>query len=230
MSGAITTLGCRCALLEEIPGPSGLLGVITRNRYGARVLSTEAVVIADVDLPARRRGAALLGRLFGGVAGKEKDPADSPESLALQRIRSYADRSPTRGTHVYRTAAGLRVIVTGPLTAPGSPEAEALLRELGTDPIYTRLCVTHGTYRARLSPKPWRLDPALPAPPVRWPYQSMQHQVSAADWLKEYQARSAAYAVCARIATYGAPAAPDQRTLIEVHDQETGADRQVSLA
>ena len=43
------------------------MGVITRNRYGAEVLNTDAVLIADIDLPepVRLPGQGLLGRLFG---------------------------------------------------------------------------------------------------------------------------------------------------------------------
>src|SRR5699024_8216356 len=39
-------------LLEEIFSPEGaLIAAITRNRYGAAVLNTDAMLIADVDLP-----------------------------------------------------------------------------------------------------------------------------------------------------------------------------------
>lgn len=79
-------------LLEEVHDDSGTLAAaVRRNRYGAEVLSLDALLIADVDL--RRAG-----------------------------------EHPRWGTHVYRTAAGLRV-----------------------------LCTTHQTCRGRLTQKPWRI-------------------------------------------------------------------------
>lgn len=70
--------------LREVSGRSEkLLAVISRNRYGAEVLSTQAVVIADVDLPAQRRSRGRLRRIFASGAD---DPAGSPEALALERI------------------------------------------------------------------------------------------------------------------------------------------------
>src|SRR5699024_2213265 len=45
-------LPLREEVLEEIHDADGrLIAAITRNRYGAEVLNTEAVLIADVDVP-----------------------------------------------------------------------------------------------------------------------------------------------------------------------------------
>ena len=49
---------------------------------------------------------------------------------------------------MYRTAAGLRVLVTGAAAPPSSDRARALLTELGADPLYVELCATHDSYRA----------------------------------------------------------------------------------
>ncbi|MEO8750876.1 MAG: hypothetical protein ABI384_10795 [Allobranchiibius sp.] len=212
-------LPLREEILREVSSTSGqLLAVVTRNRYGAEVLSTQAVVIADVDLPAQRRSRGRLRRIFGSGA---EDPALSPEALALQRIAAYADRSPQRGTHVYRTAAGLRVIITGEQVDPSSPAATDILEQLGTDPVYLRLCAAHGTYRARLTPKPWRLRPPQQAPTVRWPYGSAEARRRADAWLKDYSAGSADYAVCAKIASHGAPATGDQEVVLRLHEDAT---------
>lgn len=223
-------LPLREEMLREVSGASGeLLAVITWNRYGAQVLSTQAVLIADVDLPAQRPSRGRLRRMFSSGAD---DPARSPEALALERIAAYADRSPQRGTHVYRTAAGLRVIITGDRVEPSSPAAKDILEQLGTDPVYLRLCAAHGTYRARLTPKPWRLQPPLPAPPVRWPYGSTDARGRADAWLKDYTAGSAEYAVCSKVASYGgAPATADQDSVLRLHEEATRvSQKQLPLA
>jgi hypothetical protein len=113
--------------------------VITRNRYGAEVLNTDRLLIADVDLPETRE------RASGGL---------------LRRL----------GVTVYRTASGLRVFVTGIEEPASSARGGQVLAKLGADPIYRELCRAHGTVRARLTPKPWRL-PGLRAAAHRGAHQ-----------------------------------------------------------
>ena len=71
------------------------------------------------------------------------------ESLACEPVWEFARRHPDLGVRVYRTAAGLRVVVTGAASPPSSDRARALLTELGSDPLYVELCATHDSYRAR---------------------------------------------------------------------------------
>lgn len=213
--------------LAEVSGPDGqLIAVITRNRYGAEVLNTEAVLIADVDLPAPSSsgtagGRGLMGRLFGRPAAPA-EPEPDPEGEALQRIGAFAGRHPEWGTHVYRTAAGLRVIVTGTGAAPDSERAGQLLGELDSDPIYLRLCVAHHTYRARLTPKPWRVgDRAMPH---SWPLDPGYQTEAVARWLSRYTQRSAGYATCQRIGSYGAAPSAIEQQVLAVHDRVSRAD------
>ena len=90
------------------------------------------------------------------------------ESLACEPVWEFARRHPDLGVRVYRTAAGLRVPVTGAAAPPASDRARALLTELGSDPLYVELCSTHDSYRARLTPKPFRIGQRALAVP--WPF------------------------------------------------------------
>jgi len=61
---------------------------------------------------------------------------------------------------VYRTFAGCRVACTSrPFAwAVDAWQAERLMRFLDADPKYAALCGKQKCYRARLTPKPWRVE------------------------------------------------------------------------
>ncbi|HIZ34211.1 MAG TPA: hypothetical protein H9815_00400 [Candidatus Ruania gallistercoris] len=249
-------------ILTEVTGDDDeLIAAITRNRYGAEVLNTDAVLIADVDLPhpsvrearqhRRTRQAGpptepkrgLFSRLFRRASTAEliettppqQQGATSPagpeeptgaETAALATIETVAAQHPPWGFRTYRTAAGLRVIITGSQLLPGSSEAEQLLRELDSDPLYVRLCGTHETYRARLTPKPWRVGRR--ALTVTYPYEQLTQ--AANRWLQKYTAASEGYATCALVSSTGP--APDAvaRQVLDLHDQRTRTDAGLPLA
>ncbi len=181
-------------VLAQVTSPDGaLLCVVTRNRYGAEVLNTDRPLIADVDLPEQEETAApsgraggLLGRLLGrsGPAQPVPPAQEGPSAAelgALERIAAFAATVPQWGVSVYRTAAGLRVIVTGGDLPPGAAASEEVLRALDSDPIYVTLCRTHQTYRARLTPKPWRCG--HPALAVVWPLPRDADHQRWEDWV-----------------------------------------------
>jgi len=190
--------------------------VITRNRYGAEVLNTDRVVIADVDLP---EGFGLLRRLFGRT---------TKENERLKRFADWATANPGLGVIVYRTASGFRVFVTG-VAEPASAEGERILAELDADPIYRELCRANGTFRARLTPKPWRL-PGMKAPRGHWPFEEAWAVLRFQHWLADYQAASRGYAVCRRLAAYGPAAYAWEAQILRVHDDRTGVATALPLA
>lgn len=261
-------------ILEEVRGDDGaLLAVITRNRYGAAVLNTDAVLIADVDLPASalsrgRRGTergagpaagaggerpSLLGRLFGrrahasaaagddagaeidATAGPDDAPGVSdaldatPEAIAVrERVEAFAGAHPEWGVHLHRTAAGFRVMISGTGAAPASERARGILDELGSDPLYVRLCAAQGSYRARLAPKPWRVGRA--ALGVRWPAEGRAAD-EYASWVRDFESSCAGSAACRRVWWNGVePTSDAERRLLALHDERSGADSDRGLA
>lgn len=150
------------------------------------------------------------------------------ECLAAEPAWELARAHPGLGVRVYRTAAGLRVIVTGADAAPGSERARDILTALGTDPLYLELCATHASYRARLTPKPFRVG--MPALPVRWPCADEAEERRWLRWVDEYERAAAAFAVCRLVSASGpVPSASEQR-LVELHDERTGVGLRLPLA
>ncbi|GAA0946913.1 hypothetical protein [Virgisporangium aurantiacum] len=219
-------------ILDELVLDGEQVLAVTRNRYGAEVLNTDRVLIADVDLPEMREPTAggLLRRLFQRRAAETGPAAEPP--LVVERlvtIGGWARANPGLGVVVYRTASGLRVFVTGVEEPTASARGGQILAELGADPVYRELCRAHGTFRARLTPKPWRL-PGTKAPNERWPYADGNAERRFQHWLARYEAAAAGYAVCRLLAVHGpAPSTVDEQ-IIRLHDERTGVQTTRPLA
>jgi len=150
------------------------------------------------------------------------------ECLACEPSWEFARRHPDLGVRVYRTAAGLRVLVTGAAARPGSDRARALLAELGSDPLYVELCATHDSYRARLTPKPFRVG--SPALAVQWPFADGTARGRYEEWVSQYDARAAGHAVCRLISVSGPEPGPDEQRLVAVHDARCRVGERLPLA
>jgi hypothetical protein len=218
-------------ILDEVFADGEQLLVVTRNRYGAEILNTDRVLIADVDLPELEgTTGGLFRRLFRRSTPEADQPTEPPvvvERLAV--LADWARAHPDLGVIAYRTASGLRIFVTGVAEPATSYEGAQILTDLGTDPIYRELCRTHGTFRARLTPKPWRL-PRLKAPRDRWPFQTYEAEDRFQRWLANYDAASRGYAVCRRLAAHGPAPSTLETQLIRRHDDRTRATASLPLA
>ena len=185
------------------------LAVITRNRYGARVLNVDRVLFLDIDLPPQGL-IQKLKSLFSGMP---------PDDKAMESIKAALKQHGRGSFRIYRTAAGYRVIAVDREYDPKSSEAQALMQNTGTDPAFSRLCKTQQSFRARLTPKPWRCG--LPLPPGKYPRpEKAQHGFS--TWLAKYEANCTKYATCRYLETIGSSDTLDSiKDIIDIHDRET---------
>ncbi|MGY5765739.1 hypothetical protein ACXET9_11110 [Brachybacterium sp. DNPG3] len=290
-------------LLEEIRDEDGaLVAALTRNRYGAVVLNTDAVLITDIDLPGEprrtppagdrtpvaarpERRPGLLNRLFGG--GQAANPATSrhagedeinsggelfggslfrgdaddgftptrvrtttrgipvvddadPDAFGLrgegdrgaahdrilERLGRFSATRPDLGVRVYRTRNGFRMLASGTALGPDSAGAQALMEEVGSDELYVLLCRVHDSYRARLTPKPWRVG--MPPCPGAGPW--MAEHRSYRQWVTQYVTASEGTAVCRLVGESGPAASPLEQRIIALHDRATHADSGLRLA
>jgi hypothetical protein len=197
-------------ILASFPGPDGKpAALVTRNGYGCEVLNAARVMFVDIDLPDSVRG-------------------DSRERDALGRIERFVHAQPDFAFRVYRTAAGLRALAT---QAPLEPSAENLgvLRALGCDPLYLRLCQEQACYRARLTPKPWRCGQERIH--LVFPFEDAGQRERVARWSADYARRQRAFATCELVASLGRPGVhPEVRSFLELHDERTRVGSGLPLA
>jgi hypothetical protein len=209
-------------------GPSGDPdGVVTRNAYGALVLNTKSLLFADLDYPEKlpRKSKGILSAIFGGG---ETD-FEAADALLLSSAESLCSRNLNLGFRVYRTKAGLRLICTTRPHEAASDESIRLLKELQCDPLYEKLCRSQKSFRARLSPKPWRIG--LSAPPVSFPFVTTAEERELADWVEQYDSASASYAVCKFVRHIGnGQASSSLGELVTFHDSMTKALSELELA
>lgn len=130
--------------------------------------------------------------------------ADSAETVARDRIRATVAARPGWAARVYRTPAGLRVLVTHRLFEPSDPAVTEFFDALRVDPLFARMCLKQQCFRARVSPKPWRIgiqDHMRPRPGI-WPV-SPERMGLRQSWVDRYEAVAAAFAACAFIESVG---------------------------
>jgi hypothetical protein len=216
---AYTSRPVREEVLREIGGDGdGPSAAITRNVYGALVLNTARVMFVDSDGEPETTG--VLGRLFG------RKPTEDP---AVARASALVAQEPQASVRVYKTFAGTRYLLTHDLFDPVSERARELMERLGADPKYIQLCRVQESFRARLTPKPWRCG--LRPPAVRWPWADADAEAAMRGWLRDYERACAGTAVCRLVATAGSGRThPEVAPLVRLHDDETGVDTGNALA
>lgn len=137
--------------------------------------------------------------------------------------------------NLYRTAAGYRLLILHKLFNPTDQQIWALLSELGIDPIYHRMCRLQKCFRARLTPKPWRMKGMLNTIPIGrrvWRSEFIKNPERVA-WVAEYEQTSADYAVCALIKQYGnhnTSLDPKIQAVLDLHDKYTKVGQALPLA
>jgi len=176
--------------------------VITRNGYGALVLNTTSVMFADIDV---KPGVRFL---FWGKSTQQKKKEAAARTASILLEHNLSGR-------IYETASGLRLLVTDRLFQPSDDASMSLMQQLQVDTIYLRLCQTQQCFRARLSPKPWRLN--LPRPPQRFPEDPSNHVY--ADWVASYEQIAKGKPVCRLMQETGSPTHPEIRAVTEIHDE-----------
>lgn len=208
-------------IVEEHPSPDdGATMLVTRNSYGALILNTAGAMFVDVDLPPPPRQ-GLLARLFGKIP-----PQD--DTVELARLRSRLEALPGR-FRIYRTAAGWRVLATDRLYEPASAEAQAAMAKMGADPAYRQLCRVQESFRARLTPKPWRCGQSNPPSP--FPREDARDRARFERWLGRYGEACRDKATCRLVESVADEwITPQLAPVVDLHDARTRASEALPLA
>lgn len=169
---------------------------ISTNYYGASVLNTPHVFIADVDTCED-----IIGNIFS------KKMTKNGYLVFFKKNFINTGRGDFR---VYETAAGFRIFRVDVQMDPTGEESQQLMKDMKSDVLYASCCVSQATYRARLSPKPSRINMCDPASGAGFD-----------AWFDEYYKRIRNFAVCDLIISQENEISDEGiKTVILEHDNE----------
>ena len=198
---------------------AALIAVLQVSIVASLVVAFFASLLLGVPLPGalRKVGVALRG-------GRER--------LALERVRRFVVAHPDWRLRVYRTPAGLRLLALHRRFDPREEAVRACFDALGVDPLYARMCFKQNCFRARVTPKPWRMG----LPRLHPPYSSAWRPEHAAlparrAWVESYDREAQGYAACRYLETLGSGATDaDAESVRVLHDLLCQAERELPLA
>ena len=233
-------------IVRRIEHDGDELAIISRNRYGSLVLNAANVMFVDVDIatdphpstgetippgdailfpPPKPKGfwkslAFILFRTTG-IEQFDSERFQRVEREKLLLIKAWFSANPDSSGRIYRTALGFRVIVTSASYEPASAATKAVFESMRSDPLYQKLTVRQESFRARLTPKPWRLEIGKP-PVCVWPREHEKDDKKFQNWLKTYEEQSGGYDVCHLQETVGdTTMSPKIAAVVAAHDAMT---------
>jgi hypothetical protein len=104
-----------------------------------------------------------------------------------------------------------------------------MLKLFDSDPLYMRLCRIQKSFRARLTPKPWRCGSSKLK--VGFPFTGPHDQTRFNNWQAQYEPLANRFATCRFLAEIGnSPVDPLVQALVTVHDTTTKAMSGLPLA
>ena len=153
------------------------------------------------------------------------------DSIVRRRIEKYFSTRELWRWRLYRTPQGYRVMVIHRPFEPSEPEVEETFQGLGADKLYAMLCRKQQCFRARMSPKPWRIGcdrmppshAVWPIPPERMPERQA--------WIERYERAAIEYAACRFEGEFG-EGIPDSNvvTVQRLHDRLCQAESGLPIA
>lgn len=174
--------------------------------------------------------AGFIGEVIGRMMSRfRKDPSD----VALERIEAFVKRNRSWVLRVYRTPNGYRILAMHDTFDPAGDEAQDFMKNIGGDPLYALMCRNQKCFRARLSPKPWRIgirDHLRPRPGV-WPI-ARERMSDRRRWVRMYEAEASKYAACRYLKTFGRAGRTDRKCedVRRLHDELCRAESNLPIA
>lgn len=198
-------------ILEELDDDN----VITRNYYGAQILNTASVSIFDID--------TYQKTFWERITFKKIDNKTAIVGL----LRRLYEQQVLPGTvwRIYETTKGIRLIVLGQYIEPESSLFSRFCRQINADNLYATLCRHQRCYRARLTPKPFRMK--IKCIKYRCPIPKDEER-EYRYWVAAYERESRGYTVCRLVDTLGNSGLDNQ--IVELHDRYCCRDESLTLA
>jgi len=155
------------------------------------------------------------------MKGRARQAATGGEAMVGERIAAFIAGHPDWHLRLYRTPAGLRALAMHRTFDPQEPAVADCFNALGADPIYARMCRNQGCFRARVSPKPWRIGIAAhmrPSPGV-WPVKP-ERLAERNRWIEAYERAARGHAACRFVEAIGSKTVvPEAQAVQALHDE-----------
>ncbi len=239
---------------------------ITRNAYGAECLNMANIAFLDVDdqtsLPKGSpiKSLTVLSLLvYPILLWFYGHPLNNPWQVLLylyplillvlvlrhvffsleKTFARFAKKHPDVSFRVYRTHSGYRLLFQHKAMLASDETFWKMVAPLRPDPLYVRMCQLQSCFRARLSPKPWRinLDPLYKVVKTKIWHMDLQAKPERKAWLKTYKEISKNHATCHFVVEYNPKAKTTGKkeimlieAAIHLHDNHCKAHSNLPLA
>lgn len=140
---------------------------------------------------------------------------------ARERVVRFVAGQPEWNVRLYRSPAGLRLLVTHRPFDPNEPAVQEFFNVVGADPIYVQMCRNQQCFRARVTAKPWRIgvDRHMKPRPGVWPVRP-ERMAERQAWIEVYEERAAAFAACEFTESIGSGIVHSAiSTVVKLHDE-----------
>lgn len=218
--GPVSRLACLVGLLVVAEVVAFCTGLWTGQWLPFAVLMAVLVTVIGVGL--------LVSWLFH----LPRKRADRRERQVRGGIERFIAGHPDWHLRVYRTPGGFRLLALHRTFDPREPAVAECFRELTVDPVYARMCEWQNCFRARVSPKPWRVgidDHIRPRPGV-WPVSQFWVPLRA-EWVARYERATQGFAACRFLYAAGdGPTDPAALAVQRLHDRLCRAESDLPLA
>lgn len=149
-----------------------------------------------------------------------------------ERIAAFLDSRPEWRLRVYRTPNGFRLLAMHRTFEPRSQEVAEVFRELRVDPVYAIMCHNQNCFRARVSPKPWRMgmeERFRPRPGV-WPVKP-EWLPGRTAWVARYEELAKGFSACRFEEELGTGSVhPAAAAVRDLHDRLANATTDLPMA
>jgi len=209
-----TSPGGRMILFHGLTLLAGGIALGIAARLGGIAVFVAFLLALACAYPLAALTNKLVLRLRGG-----------PERYARARVESFVRRHVDWHLRLYRTPAGFRVLAMHGVRDPREPIVTEFFAALGVDPVYAKMCRNQHCFRARVSPKPWRIGIGghmRPRPGV-WPVKP-EHLEKRQSWIRNYETVAMRFASCRFIEAIGSGTVhPKADAVCTLHDRMSQA-------
>ena len=153
----------------------------------------------------------------------------TPEQRSLALIRNFSQQHPHWHLRVYRTPKGYRILAMHQIFDANGKEAQLMFEAIKADPHYVRMCKNQNCFRARISPKPWRIGMNRLRLGI-WPVDPQDLAIREA-WVREYEQHAKHYSSCRFVEQFGSQIVNAKAKQVQLlHDQYCKSGTHLDLA